>query len=89
MAHMYKICRGKDGQNRADWFKPPMEAAARTRRHADPLNVGPLRSRLEILRKFFTVHASECWNVIPSSIKHAGTAAKFKRDYAMFGEAMI
>jgi hypothetical protein len=89
MAHMYKICTGKDGLNRADWFEPQIEAAARTRRNADPLNVGPLRGRLEIWRNFFTVSASECWNDIPSSIKHAGTASKFKQDYAMFREAMI
>jgi hypothetical protein len=89
MAHMHKICTGKDGLSRADWFEPPTEAAARTRRHADQLNVQPLRGRLELRRNFFTVRAGTCWNDIPSGIKHAGTSAKFKRDYAKFREEMI
>jgi hypothetical protein len=46
MAHMYKICACKDGLNRAEWFEPPTEGAAHTRRHADPLNVRPNRGRL-------------------------------------------
>jgi ribonucleases P/MRP protein subunit RPP40 len=37
MAHMYKICTGKDGLRMADWFEPPTAAAARTRQHADPI----------------------------------------------------
>jgi ribonucleases P/MRP protein subunit RPP40 len=89
MAHMHKICTGLDGLNRADWFEPPTEAAARTRRHADPLNVQPPRPRLEVRWNFFTVRASTCWNDIPSGIKHAGTSARFKRDYKKFREAMI
>jgi ribonucleases P/MRP protein subunit RPP40 len=89
MAHMYKICTGKAGLNRAEWFEQPTEAAARTRRHVDPLNVRLLRGRLEIRRNFFTVRASECWNDVLSSIKHAGTTAKFKRDYAMHRDEMI
>jgi hypothetical protein len=89
MAHMDKICTGKDSLHRADWFEPPTEAAARTRWHKGPLNVQPLRGRLEIRCNFFTVHPSECWNDIPSNIKHAGTTAKFIRDYAMFRDAMI
>jgi hypothetical protein len=27
MAHMYKICTGKDGLNRANWFELPTEMA--------------------------------------------------------------
>jgi ribonucleases P/MRP protein subunit RPP40 len=59
MAQMYKICTEKDGLRREDWFEPPTAAAARTRQHADPLNVRPLHGRLEIQRNFFTVRAGE------------------------------
>jgi Reverse transcriptase (RNA-dependent DNA polymerase)/Endonuclease-reverse transcriptase len=89
MAHMYKICTGKDGLRREDWFAPPPAAAARTRQHADPLNVRPLHGRLEIRKNFFTVRAGEPWNAIPGRIKHARTATIFKREYARFRDEMI
>jgi hypothetical protein len=89
MLHMYKLCSGKLGQDRADWFRPPTEAAARTRHYADPLNVRPNHGRLEIRRNFFTVRAGEPWNMVPGSIKRAATAAGFKRAYAKFRDEMI
>jgi hypothetical protein len=77
MAHMYKICTGKDGLRMADWFELPTVAAARTRQHADPLNVRPLYGRLETRHNFFTVLTGEPWNAKPGRLRHA---RRFKRD---------
>jgi hypothetical protein len=89
MLHMYKLCSRKLGQDRADWFRPPTEAAARTQHYADPLNMRPNHGRLEIRCNFFTVRAGEPWNMVPGSIKRAGTAAGFKKAYAKFRDKMI
>jgi hypothetical protein len=69
MQLMYSLCHGKQGLDRSEWFRPPTAAAARTRRLADPLNVGPNSGRLEIRRNFFTVRAGEPWNRVPPGIK--------------------
>jgi hypothetical protein len=89
MLHMYKLCSGKLGQSRADWFRPPPDAAAMTRRNADPLNVRPNHGRLDIRRHFFSVRVGEPWNRVPGEIKRARTAASFKNAYARFRDAMI
>jgi hypothetical protein len=89
MQHMYKICTGKHGLKREDWFSPPTVAAARTRQYADPLNVRPLHGRLEVRRNFFTVRAGERWNEIPGHIKRADTVTGFKRAYAAHRNEMI
>jgi hypothetical protein len=89
MLHMYKLCSGKLGQRKEEWFSAPPEGAARTRRNADPLNVRPNHGRLEVRRHFFTVRAGEPWNLVPSEIKRARTAAGFKKAYANFRDAMI
>jgi ribonucleases P/MRP protein subunit RPP40 len=91
MAHMYKICTGteKGGLNRPDWFGPPPAAAARTRQHADPLNVQPLYGRLETRHNFFTVRTCEPLNAILGRIKQARTVAIFRREYARYRDEMI
>jgi ribonucleases P/MRP protein subunit RPP40 len=89
MLQMYKILNGVGGLDAADWFQPPTAAAARTRRHADPLNVRPNHGRLEIRQHFFSVRAGESWNSIPPAIKRARTATAFKKAYASHREAMI
>jgi hypothetical protein len=89
MLHMYKLCSGKLGQDRAEWFRPPPEAAARTRRNAEPLNVRPNHGRLEIRRHFFTVRVGDPWNMVPGEIKRARTAASFKKLYAKHRDGMI
>jgi hypothetical protein len=37
MCTMHKVMTGRDEEERAAWFKPPTEAAARTRRQAEAL----------------------------------------------------
>jgi hypothetical protein len=89
MLHMYKICTGKHGLVKENWFRPPTAAAARTRQYADPLSVRPVHGRLEVRRNFFTVRAGDPWNEIPAGIKRAETVASFKRQYAAFRNEMI
>jgi hypothetical protein len=89
MLHMFKICNGMHGLDREEFFRPPTDAAARTRRNVDPLSVRPNHGRLEIRRNFFTVRAGDPWNLVPSEIKHARTPAAFKRAYAKHRNAMI
>jgi hypothetical protein len=91
MLQMFKIMRGDGQQNPADWFRllVAAEAAARTRQHADPLNVRPNHGRLEIRRHSFAVRAGEPWNEVPGCIKCARTAAAFKKAYALHRKEMI
>jgi hypothetical protein len=77
MLHMYKICTGKDGMAKEDWFIPAPAAAARTRLNADPLNVRLNHGRLDVRRHFFSVRAGEPWNDVPGQIKRAATVAAF------------
>jgi hypothetical protein len=89
MLHMYKMCSNASDSDWRAWFNPPTEAAARTRRNADPLSVRPNNGRLEIRRNFFTVRACNPWNRIPGEIRRARTAAAFKRAYAKYRDEMI
>jgi hypothetical protein len=89
MLHMFKICNGVHGLDSKEFFRPPTDAAARTRRNVDPLSVRPNHGRLEIRRNFFTVRAGDPWNLVPNEIKHARTPAAFKRAYARHRNAMI
>jgi hypothetical protein len=89
MLHMFKICNGMHGLDSKEFFRPPTDAAARTRRNVDPLSVRPNHGRLEIRRNFFTVRAGDPWNLVPNKIKHARTPAAFKRAYAKHRNAMI
>jgi hypothetical protein len=57
MLQMFKLTTGAGNLHITDWFGPPTEAAARTRRHADPLNVRRNHGRLEICQNFFSVRA--------------------------------
>jgi hypothetical protein len=89
MLMMYKVMHGHGHLDEEGWFLPPLPAAARMRRHADPLNVRPNHGRLELRRNAFSVRAGELWNAVPPDIKRARTAAAFKRAYAKLRDGMI
>jgi hypothetical protein len=89
MLQMYKIINRAGDLDITEWFQPPTAAAARTRRHADALNVRPNHGRLEIRQNFFSVRAGELWNSVPPAIKRATTATAFKKAYSSHREAMI
>jgi hypothetical protein len=88
MLLMYKLQKGDGQLGEAGWFAPPLPAAARMRRHADPLNVQPNQGRLELRRNAFSVRAGALWNAVPADIKRACTAENFKRQYAAHRNGM-
>ena len=69
MVQTYKIVTGKDLVNKETWFKSVTETGRPTRSAADPLNLRPQASRLEIRRHFFSQRVIEDWNKIPASLK--------------------
>jgi hypothetical protein len=89
MSMMHKVMTGSEDDERVAWFTPPTEAAARTRRQADPLNVRENDGRLETRRNFFTVQVCQPWNAVPGDIKRQPTAASFKHAYSDFRKGMI
>jgi ribonucleases P/MRP protein subunit RPP40 len=68
MLQMYNIINGAGGLMITDWFGLPLAAAARTRQHADPLNMRPNHGRLEVRQNFFSVRAGARWNDVPPDI---------------------
>jgi hypothetical protein len=89
MLMMYKLSHGHGKLDEEGWFEPPPPAAARMRRHADPLNVRPNHGRLELWQNVFSVRAREAWNLVLPAIKRARTATAFKTAYAMHRLGMI
>jgi ribonucleases P/MRP protein subunit RPP40 len=89
MLMMFKLMHGYGQLDEESWFAPPPPAAARMRRHADPLNVRPNHGRLELRRNAFSVRAGEAWNLVPPAIKRARTATAFKSSYAKHRLGMI
>jgi hypothetical protein len=89
MSMMHKVMTSSKDEERVAWFTPPTEAAARTRRQADPLNVRENDGRLETRRNFFTVRVCQPWNAVPGDIKRRPTAASFKHAYSDFRKGMI
>jgi hypothetical protein len=89
MLMMYKLMHGHGQLDEESWFLPPPPAAARMRRHADPLNVRPNHGRLELRRNVFSVRAGEAWNLVPPAIKRARTATAIKNSYAKHRLGMI
>jgi ribonuclease P/MRP protein subunit RPP40 len=71
MLHTYKIVTGKDMVNSETWFTSVTESERPTRSAADPLNLRPQASRLEISKQFFSQRVVESWNKIPASLKQA------------------
>jgi hypothetical protein len=89
MVQTYKIVTGKDLVNKETWFKSVTETGRPTRSAADPLNLRPQASRLEIRRHFFSQRVIEDWNKIPASLKQAQNVKCFKRGYRTLRETMV
>jgi hypothetical protein len=62
------------------------ETGRPTRSAADPLNLRPQASRLEIRRHFFSQRVIEDWNKVPASLKQAKNVKCFKRGYRTLRE---
>jgi ribonuclease P/MRP protein subunit RPP40 len=89
MVQTYKIVTGKDLVNKETWFKSVTETGRPTRSAADPLNLRPQASRLEIRRHFFSQRVIEDWNKVPASLKQAKNVKCFKRGYRTLLEKMV
>ena len=62
------------------WFLPAGASGHGTRTAADDAKVKVKSGKLELRRNFFSVRASGQWNSIPSHIKHAKSAKRFKSE---------
>jgi hypothetical protein len=89
MAQTYKIVRGKDRVCKETWFKSVTETGRATRSAADPLNLRPQQSRLEIRRQFFSQRVVESWNDIPADLKQSVNVKNFKNGYKTLREKMV
>jgi hypothetical protein len=67
MVQTFKILTGKDMVNSETWFTSVTESGRPTRSAADPLNLRPQTSRLEIRRQFFSQRVVKSCNKIPAS----------------------
>ena len=81
MMQTYKILNGKDNVNKEMWFSMASEGQRATRQAADPLNIKPGASRLEIRRHFFSQRVVEEWNRVPAAVKSAVTVIAFKNGH--------
>ncbi len=89
MAKTYKIVNGKDVVNKETWFKSVTETGRATRSAADPLNLRPQKSRLEIRRHFFSQRVVEGSNGTPAGLKQAVNVKSFKNGYRTYREKMV
>jgi hypothetical protein len=89
MVQTYKIVTGKDMVKSETWFTSVTESGRPTRSAADPLNLRPQTSRLEIRRQFFSQRVIENWNKIPASLKQAKNVKCFKNGYRTFRETRV
>jgi len=78
MLQTYKVMTGKDNVDRATWFDMASSGQRATRQAADPLNIRPKASRLEVRRQFFSQRVVEDWNGVPEQVKSAVTVIGFK-----------
>jgi hypothetical protein len=79
MVQTYKIVTGKDLMSKETWFKSVTETGRSTRSAADPLNLRPQESKLEVRRHFFSQRVIEDWNKIHASLKQAENEKCFKK----------
>jgi hypothetical protein len=66
------------------WFKSVTETGRATGSSADPLNLRPQPSRLEIRKNFFSQRVVEGWNSTPANLKQAVSVKCFKNGYKPF-----
>ena len=89
MVQTYKIVTGKDMVKSETWFTSVTESGRPTRSAADPLNLRPQTSRLEIRRQFFSQRVVESWNKISASLKQAKNVKCFKNGYRTLRDTMV
>jgi len=79
MIQVYKILHRKDKVKGI--FELTSSGPVSTRAASDPLFIKIARSRLDIMKYFFTNRALEKWNLLPLEMRQAPTVEKFKEMY--------
>ena len=88
MGMMHKIMRN-DVLDSRTWFTPAGASGHGTRIAAHAANVKVKSGRLEVRRNFFSVRVARQWNAVPSLIKQAPSACRFKNEYRRHWDKMI
>ena len=79
MLQTFTIIHGYDDVRSETWFNTVRSGEHRpTRLTADPLNLMPLRSRLELRAKFFSQRVVNLWNSLPGEVKNVRNPKVFK-----------
>ena len=85
MVQTFKLINESDSEiefRRADTRRTTRAAAGRD-------NLLKERAKHEFRNRFFTVRVIDEWNSLPDSVKEAGTAAVFKRQYRRHREGTV
>ena len=81
MTMVFKVLKGMEDVDKAEWFTMASKAQRLTRTAADPKNVRVKHGRLEIRKIFFTVRVTNEWNKVPGQIKGLRSVDAFKAAY--------
>ena len=72
------------------WFNTVGSGEHRlTRLTADPLNLMPSRSRLELRANFFSQRVVNLWNSLPGEVKNARNPKMFKNIYQRYAGDIV
>jgi hypothetical protein len=80
MQQVHKILHGLDKVDKNTWFEMASEGQRTTRQAANPWNLRPKQSRLDIRKNFFSQRVIN--NMIPPEIQGTERAKSFKKAYA-------
>ncbi len=89
MQQVHKILHGLDKVDKNTWFEMVSEGHRTTRQAANPWNLRPKQSRLDIRKNFFSQRVINNWNMIPPEIQRAERAKSFKKAYARHRDSVV
>ena len=90
MLQTFKIIHGFDDVKSDTWFNTVGSGEHRlTRLTADPLNLMPSRSRLELRANFFSQRVVNLWNSLPGEVKNARNPKMFKNIYQRYAGDIV
>jgi hypothetical protein len=89
MQQVHKILHGLDKEDKNTWFEMATEGQRTTRQAANPWNLRPKQSRLDIRKNFFSQRVINNWNMKPTEIQGAERAKSFKKAYARHRDSVV
>ena len=90
MLQTFKIIHGVDDVRSETWFNTVGSGEHRlTPLTADPLNLIPSRSRLELRANFFSQRVVNLWNSLPGEVKNARNPKMFKHIYQRYAGDIV